>query len=96
LRTIHASQNLAITYETEARRYLVAVTFAGDTIHGEAPGLCPRCGGPTQVTLWELEGPGGESNTFWLTCAAEEPCLLDGRPLRWSVQVKFEGDWEDL
>lgn len=94
--TIHDSKNLSIVYDPEGRRYDVSVTFGGETIAGQAPGECPRCGGPSQVTLWELEGPGGESNTFWLTCASDDPCMLDERPLRWSVQVAFEADWHDL
>ena len=57
---------------------------------------CPRCGSQTRVVLWELEGPGGDSNTIWLVCDGEEPCQLDSKPLRWSRPVTFERDWEDL
>lgn len=96
MRTVHNSTNLTIEFDTETCLYTLTVRFDEEAIAGHADGPCPRCGGHTRVVLWELEGPGGESNTIWLVCGGEKPCLLDGEPLRWSRPVTFERDWEDL
>ena len=94
--SIHASQNLTIDYDGDMRQLVVTVIFHEDQIIGHVPASCPRCEGEVKVRLWELEGPGSRSNTVWMTCGGESPCLLDDEVLRWSRQVVFEGDWEDV
>ena len=93
---IHDSRNLSIDYQPDRARYEVTVRFGDDAIRGHAPAQCPRCGSKSHISLWELEGPGGETNTMWLICAGEPACLLDDEPLRWSTQVDFQADWDDL
>jgi hypothetical protein len=93
---IHTSRNLRIDYDSETEQYVVTVLFHDESIVGYAPAPCPRCGGRSHLTLWELEGPGSVVNTVWLVCASEPPCMLDNEPLRWSRPVVFEDDWSDV
>lgn len=96
MKTIHQSRNLTIDYDSSTQRYIVTVVFGEETVVGTSAGECPRCHASSHATLWELEGPGGDSNTIWLVCAADPPCHRDGKLLRWSVSVEFEDDWGDL
>ncbi|MBN1947582.1 MAG: hypothetical protein JW797_18080 [Bradymonadales bacterium] len=96
MKPIHSSRNLTIEYDPDTERFQVTVRFNEETIVGYAPAPCPRCGSKSHVSLWELEGPGGDSNLIWLTCAADPPCLIDDEVLRWSREVIFERDWEDV
>lgn len=94
--TVHNSKNLTIAFDSEAFTYKLTVCFDEESISGYAEGACPRCGAQTRVVLWELEGPGGESNTIWLVCDNKPACMLDGELLRWARGVKFERDWDDV
>ena len=94
--TVHNSTNLTIEFDRSSMHYTLTVRFGEEAIAGQADGGCPRCGEQTRVVLWELEGPGGDSNTIWLVCDSQKQCMLDGEPLRWSRPVTFERDWEDL
>jgi len=96
METVHNTQNLTIRYDREKRLYHLTVCFDEEAISGEAPGVCPRCGGVTRLSLWELEGPGSNANTIWLVCAEDKPCQLDGHALRWAKDVVFDGDWQDV
>ena len=96
MRTVHNSTNLTIEFDPESFHYTLTVRFDEEAIAGQAEGACPRCGSETRVVLWELEGPGGDSNTIWLVCDSPQQCMLDSKPLRWARPVTFERDWEGL
>jgi hypothetical protein len=96
MRTIHHSRNLTIEFDDDRQLYLFTVRFGDESIAGRAEGHCPRCGSDSEVQLWELEGPGGQANTMWLCCAGDPPCRLDDKVLRWSADVLFERDWDDV
>ncbi|MCA9562951.1 MAG: hypothetical protein KC561_05655 [Myxococcales bacterium] len=93
--TFHESKNLKIEYDPDTRTYELTVSLGGEEIKGTAPGACPCGKAGSRPTLWELEGPGAESNVMWLVCGKTPQCELDGRPLRWAVDVTFERDWSE-
>lgn len=96
MRTVHTTKNLTINFDEVDKVFVLTVRFDEDAISGRADGECPRCKGPTRPVLWELEGPGSNGNTIWLVCDTKPACMLDGEPLRWSRDVSFERDWDDV
>lgn len=91
MKTLHTSRNLEITYDEATLDLSFIVRFHDESVTGKADGSCPMCGGASNVVLWELEGPDGDSNTVWLTCA--QACAERNGEVRWSRPVEFDGHW---
>ena len=96
-RTIHRSENLAISIPDDDNKLEVEIRFTSSSAKGHCDRTCPRCGTGGEPAHWEIEGPDGANNTMWLSCPNKDDCPGNRRDdgYTWMRDVTFE-EWVEF